>query len=315
MTVADRNPNAEPAGLFGPPEEWRAALVALRRHPLFPHAMRCFLNGYQTLLANHPEARGILNDRGKCQSTVLALALHGTLDSLDPRSGLTGERLRQRCTALHLCSRGRVLTIIDGLKQAGYLVMAPASGDGRVRRMQPTPLMMRVQAERVRANAAAATLLLPQAAPLLAALDNDVGIIAMAAVQTEALALGQRQLALSPILESVADTTSAVVILTEQVAAGLSPATDAALPGAFEVPLSISALSRRHGVSRKHVLKVLTLCEAAGLVARPVAGGDRLLVRDALIEEVANHAAGMMQMTVSVATVAMERLRRRAAPI
>ena len=61
---------------------------------------------------------------------IVALALHGTLDPLDPRSGLTGERLRRQCTSLQLCSRGRVLSIIDGLKQAGHLVMAPASGDG-----------------------------------------------------------------------------------------------------------------------------------------------------------------------------------------
>ncbi|MBP0650165.1 hypothetical protein J8J40_24275, partial [Mycobacterium tuberculosis] len=107
------------------------------------------------LLVREPDAMRAINDRGKYQTAIMALALHGSFDPADPRSGLTGERLRRLCTEAHLCSRGRVLSIVDGLKAIGHLVAAPASGDGRVRRMQPTAAMLAFHAERMRLQFAA----------------------------------------------------------------------------------------------------------------------------------------------------------------
>lgn len=313
MTAAERIPYIETATLFSSPDGWRRGLLVLRSHLRFPEALRHLFHGHLDLLVEMPAAREVINDRGKYQAAIVALALHGTLDPVDPRSGLTGERLRRRCTALHLCSRGRVLSIVDGLKAAGHLELAPASGDGRVRRMQPTPAMFAFHAGRLRVQCAATALLRPEDADVFAALDNEPGLIAMAAVQSDALATGHRQLGASPNLANLADTTAAIVILIELVHAGFARAETRAapLPQTFEVPLSISALSRRHGVSRKHVLKVLTMSEAAGLVSRPVAGGDRIAVLPRLVEEIANFGAGMMLTTSAIAAGAVAQLEGR----
>lgn len=315
VTAAERNPFIETATLFTTPDMWRRELVALRQQPRFPQALRHLIAGHLHLLAEAPKARDVISDRGKYQTAIVALALHGTLDPFDPRSGLTGERLRRRCTALQLCSRGRVLSIVDGLKAAGHLEQAPASGDGRVRRMRPTAAMLAFHAARLRIQGEATAMLRPDDAALFAALDTETGLIAMASVQADALAAGQRQLTHSPILASMADTTAAVLILMELVQAAFSQLDEAGETAAptdgVSVPLSISALSRRHGVSRKHVLKVLTMSEATGLVSRPVAGGDRVSVLPALIEEVANFAAGMMLTTTAIAAGAMAQLQGR----
>lgn len=310
MTAVERIPFVETATLYSSPQAWRDAVAALRRHPDFPRALRHLVRRHLGLIAQYPETRNIINDRGKYQAAIVALALHATFDPAEPRSGLTGERLRRRCIAMRLCSRGRVLSILDGLRAAGHIERAPAGEDGRVRRLQPTAAMLAFHAERLRVQCEATAIVCPDDAPLFAGLADAAGVIAMAEVQSDGLHAGRRQLALSPAMSALADTTAASLILIELTATALGDG-GADLPERAEIPLSISALSRRHGVSRKHVLKVLTQAEAAQLVLRPVAGGDRIVVLPVLIDEVANFAAAMMLTTTAIAAAATARLESR----
>lgn len=301
VTVAERSPFLGTAMGQDGAEAWREAVRMIRNHSAFPAALRRLVAGQLSALANAPEAREVSDDRGKYQVAIVALGLHASLDLHDPRSGLTGERLRRLCTELQLCSRGRVLSLIQALKAAGHLEQAPASGDGRVRRMLPTPAMLAFHGERLRVQFAATTLVMPEEAPLFAMISLPGDVAAMAGAQIDILAAGRRQLAPSSAFARIADTTAAIPMLAELAAGGLGGRPDAPLPDEFEARLSISALSRRHNVSRKHVLKVVTLCEEAGLLHRPVPGGDRVEIRHELIEEIAAFAAGMMLTTAVTA--------------
>jgi hypothetical protein len=301
VTVAERSPFLGTAMGQDDAQAWYEAVRMIRDHPAFPAALRHLLADQMAALANTPSARQLGDDRGKYHLAIVALGLHASLDRRDPRSGLTGERLRRLCTELQLCSRGRVLSLIQGLKAAGHLEQAPASGDGRVRRMLPTPLMLAFHTERLRAQFAATMLVMPEEAPLFAMIELPRDVAAMAAAQVAVLASGRRQLGPTSVFARIADTTAAISMLVELAATGLGGRSDAALPDGFEARLSISALSRRHAVSRKHVLKVVTLSEEAGLLHRPVPGGDRVEIRSALIEEIAAFAAGMMLTTAVTA--------------
>jgi hypothetical protein len=165
--------------------------------------------------------------------------------------------------------------------------------------------MIAANTNRHRTLLTAAAAVFPDLAARLAPLHTEAGLLAMAGAYMRRILAGERLLSDAPALDGLADSTSALFLLGQLVAEGVGPEADQPLPDEFELPLSISALARTHGVSRKHVLKILVRAEADGLVERRGVAGDRIAGLGRLMAESSWFAGAALVATYASAQTAL----------
>ena len=221
-------------------------------------------------LLNH-----LMNDRARVVFTHQATYLHFSRTPGDAGSGLTVGRMKELCAETQLCSRGRAEVMLGLLRAAGYLASAPDVADRRRRVLVPTDKLLALHKQRFDMHFAAMESVLPEASPARAVLDNPEFLPAFARILGRHFRAGLRMLSHSPELLLFAERNAGMVILFSLLLAGEG---DDSFPPARPVPVSISALGAKFGVSRKHVLTLLRDAETEGFLQRTGDRNDRVVL-------------------------------------
>jgi AraC-like DNA-binding protein len=235
------------------------ALAALRAHPKFPDAVRMTMHDLIEIYQGNRLLNQVMNDRGRVVFGVLALHLHFSDD------GLTAARMKALCVETGLCSAGRAAAMLLLMRYAGYLTPDDTESGPRSQRLLPTARMIESQRQRVACHLRAMSLLMTEGSDGLACLHREDFVRALARTFGETFCAGYRILDSSPALYPLAERNAGMMILFS-----IYLAMDREISAATTQPvaLSISALSRRFGVSRPHVLKLLRDAEAMGFLTR-----------------------------------------------
>lgn len=242
------------------------AITALQKQRDFADACRSLTRGLIDLYQGNRLLNTLVNDRGRMIIGTLALYLHYGYRADDPRSGLTVGRLKAICAEQQICSAGRTEAIVAVLRLFGYLAPAPSAQDRRVRRLVPTERMLASQRQRWSVVFMAAGLVLPDARAAHNAIAHEDFIAALARQFAEHFLSGIRLLHHSTELKLFTDRNAGLMVLFTLLNGG---APDDSFPPRGPVAVSISELSRRFGVSRVHVRKLLRDAAAAGFIERP----------------------------------------------
>lgn len=270
-----------PTSQIGPAtESSREAVAELRAHPKFSEAVRLAMFDIIGIYQGNRLLNQVMNDRGRVVFGALALYLHFSRRPDDPSSGLTVSRMKAICVETGLCSRGRAAAMLLLMRYAGYLSPTEAEKDRRIRLLVPTERMFDSQRERIACHLRAMSLLMPEGSDGLAHLQRTDFMAAMARQFGESFRSGFRVLDTSPALYPLAERNAGIMILFSLY---LATQSDDFSPAAQPVSISISELSRRFGVSRPHVLKLLRDADSLGFLKRD-GDSDRLIVYPALID-------------------------------
>ncbi len=239
---------------------WRAVpldagAARLADHPRLADAARAL--GANMLAAGDKDKalRGIFKDAGRYVVAMLALYLHLTGD-------LTLPRLKEFCATSGLVSPGRARALLLYLRYLGYVEIFPVHTDGRAARYMPTARFLASWTLHLKAALEAVARIEPAADYLRDRLDSPDVFDAFARAQAAGLWETSRS-------GHDMNTPFFRVFLHRHAGAQiifLLLATNETFPPRGPTPFSIAAVSRRFGVSRIHVRRVLDTAEAEGLL-------------------------------------------------
>ncbi len=276
------------------------AVAAVRARPEFPAAVCASLTETVKAYDGNRLLNQLMNDRARALFSHAALYLH-----FGGGTGLTVTRLKDLCTELKLCSNGRVEVMLALMRASGYLALAPSDGDGRVRRLVPSEKLISLHRERWRFQFKACAPLLDSAARAITALDDPEFIAALARQLGDQALSGIRPIDFAPEIEGYIDRKAGFVILYSLVLAG----GELGAPPREPVAMSVSSLSRKFLVSRKHVLTLLRDAEADGLLKR-LDDGEKLLLTPKLFDGVSKFVAAMFLLLGEAAGAALQETAR-----
>ncbi len=283
----------------------------------------------------------LMNDRGRALFTHHAVYLHFSRTPGDAGSGLTVSRMKDLCVETQLCSRGRVEVMLGLFRAAGYLAPASEPVDRRRRLLVPTDKLLALHKQRFDMHFAAMESVLLEASaaradepgsgrvsgartleevprwPLAslasaarAALDDSEFMPAFARILGRHFRAGLRLLTHAPELFLFAERNAGMVILFSLLLAGEA---DDTFPPMWPVPVSISALGAKFGVSRKHVLTLLRDAESEGFLQRTGDRLDRVVLLPRVREGLQTFFATMFLYLARSADEALAEIGRRSA--
>jgi hypothetical protein len=260
----------EPAhfGADGPPLE---AIAALQAHPRFSEAIRSIASNAVARYQGNRLLNTLVNDRGRLLIGYLAMYLHHSSD--DGRPGLTLGRMKALCVEQNICSANRAEAIVMMMRLFGYLAPASGAEDRRMRLLVPTERLTETLEQRWRDMFEAAEMLMPEGTDALMAMRRPQFVAGFAIELVKHFLAGFRFLDHAPGLELFAERNGG---LTALLGIALAGETGDTFPPKRPVPVSISGIAGRFGVSRVHVRKLLRDAQATGLIER--AGADENLV-------------------------------------
>jgi hypothetical protein len=264
-------------------------VAALRAHPRFAQAMRESAAGIASMYHGSRLSKWLMDDRGQLLFSYYVLYLHFTRDPADPNAGLTPTRMKSICKELDICGEGRAAAMLWLMRLAGYLAPDSALSDRRRRRLVPTPRLIELLKQRWHLHFAAMAPLFPDGEAMLRALDDPAFIGAFAVALAARFRAGFR-FSDDPALLRLVEHNAGMMLFGTLVARG---AADDTVPPARPVPMSISALARRFGASRVHVIKLLDDAAAANLIQRSQGEGNEITVLPRLAETLRNMFAAM----------------------
>lgn len=216
----------------------------------------------------------IVNDRGRFMISSLALYLHFR-SQRDAATTLTAGRLRTLSVQLGLCSSGRAAAMIALMRWGGYLAPIATAAGERSQRLMVTGRLIAHLIERWRMQLTIMVPLFPEAQVALDRLEDPDFVAAFGLAQSQQFVSGFRFVDHTPELAVFFDRNAGLMVLLTLAAMGSGD--DRLMPEAAQV--SISALARRFGVSRPHVIALLRDAEAQGLLRR---SGEEVRIGDAL---------------------------------
>lgn len=257
------------------------ALQEMRAQPRFSEAARFAAAASLDLLDHDPLMSRALKDVGRVVLGMIALYL-------DAMGGMTLSKLQAFLVEMRLTSPGRAAAILIQLRLIGYVAPAAIQPDRRARVYEPTPRMRTAFQAHFRKDLEALCFMEPEAAPALARFGDPQifnpfiarfgqGLIDAAKVHDRS----------RPGLDLFSQRNAGLTILTDLSLAGEAGDT---FPPEGPIHFSVSGLSRRFGVSRPHVLKLLRDAERAGFLTRDAEEG-RGLLEPQLREQIANYYA------------------------
>jgi len=296
--------SAEPVRHWtGPPAP--EGIAALRAHPRFTAA---FVSAIGDLVAFHRASRvvsQVLNDRGRVVFGILALYLHFRRDA----GGFTASRMKALCSETGLCSPGRATALLSLMRFAGYIASAPHALDRRSHLLVPTDRLISDHKHRLRGEFVALAMLRPEGQLGLAHIDDPDFQAEMACCFGEAFVGGFRLMDHLPALQPLADRNAGLIILMSLL---LARESDDSMPPQRPVAVSISDLSKRFGVSRPHVLKLLRDAAALGLIRIDSAEPQRVLVLPPLADALQNMIAAILEFLTHYIRISVSRIERTA---
>ncbi len=256
----------------------------IQSHPAFRAAMR---HSLERSISVHRGGRlfgWLLGDRARAVFGNMVTYLDATYEPGNTRSGLTSTRIKELAAELGLSSPNRAAAMLALMQVSGFVAPAPAAVDMRVRRLVPTEKLKAVQRERAAGQLEALALLEPKAQEALRRLGDPTFERGLALQFAGFFLSGFRLLKHAPELTLFADRSTGMVLLYHLMLQGWE---DPESP----VDLSIADLSRRYGVSRAHIIRLLREAEEAELIRRD---GNRLTVTLRCREAAADFNATMM---------------------
>jgi hypothetical protein len=299
---------AAPSALAPPLRITAEEVVALRRHPGFAEAARASAAMMVELYQGNRLLNAIVNDRGRLVISTLAVHLHYSAVADDPHSGLTAARVKAFCAAEGVCSPGRAAAVLALMRWAGYVAPAPQAANIRTDRLVATQRLIDLHRERWGRQLEVVAAVLDEGRQALDSLDRPGFAAAFAAGHAALFTSGVRLTDHAPALELFIDRNCGLLILANLVILGAPD--DDPLPRR-PVPLSISALAKRFGVSRPHVIAVLRDAEAAGLLERLGPGGAQVRLSPRLLEDLESFFGSVFLFNAHSARLALKALAER----
>lgn len=233
----------------------RDALNEVATRPGFERALRHSVNAALALHDSDPVMHRNIKDVGRLMLGIVALYMDAT-------GGLTHRRLRVVTGDVGLLSAGRATAILWQLQGIGYVVAESARMSGRSHRYIPTESMRRAFAARFRVELEAMAQIDPSIAPAVANIHSptffsgfiaEMGKLALDAVRNP-------QPALNP-LSNYGERTAGMLVLYALLSAA---DTGEHFPPVGPVSFSVPSLSKRFGVSRTHIRRLLRELEQVG---------------------------------------------------
>jgi hypothetical protein len=237
------------------PAALEAASARLARHPGLQDAARALAANMLAAGDKDKALKGIFKDAGRYIVAMLAIYLHLT-------GGLSLPRLKEFCTTSGLVSPGRARSILLYLRYLGYVELFPVRGPGKAARYMPTAHFLASWTTHLKAGLGAIAHIEPAAAILRDRLDSPAVFDAFALQQANGLretSSGGYDM----------DTAFFRVFLHRHAGSQiifLLLATNETFPPLGATPFSLAAVSRRFGVSRIHIRRLLDAGAAEGLL-------------------------------------------------
>ena len=263
-----------------------ASVARLRGHPRFREAAethaRAVLAEYET--EDH-HARWLVKDLGRASLWLGAMILDTMPD------GLTVSTLAAAAAERQVCSRGRVLAFVHYALDSGRLVLTPGSEPWVRRRLILTPAFIEPARRRMIAHFETAALVAPEVAAALPRLASDE--VAQQATVALGLLLSTRpELNRNPggPLRQIFIARDGGMRMLQHLILRQPQVRPRLLDAA---PLSRAALSRRYGVSRTHVNRLLSDAQAAGALRLEGRGG--VVFSETFCDEYEAYIAGTLQ--------------------
>jgi hypothetical protein len=261
-----------------------AAVRRLRAHPRFHEAVQVLaavnLAEYE---AQDPATRWLTSDLGRAALYVGALMWDAS------PMGLSVANLAAGAAATGAASRGRVLAFVQYAHQAGRIVVPPGPEPWVRRRLTLAPSFMTPLQDLVKGGLRAAALLDPEIAESLRRLSQQASLERI--VRGGAQLIFDRPLLLQnpggPFREIFVGRDGGMRVLQHLLSS--QPAGRGLLEAA---EFSRSELSRRYGVSRTHINRILADAQAAG--ALTLLSPDRVAFSPAFSDEVEAYFASML---------------------
>jgi hypothetical protein len=273
-----------------------AAIAALRERSGFRSILE---SAAQAAVDHYLQAdaaiQWMMKDVGRTAIGLTALVLRGA------PGGLTAAALRDACLAGDISSSGRVMDFINHGCRTGALIAHDGPGHWTHRPIGLGPGLLDTFRRRAQIDLEAVARLYPEVSPAIALTDQDGGFehyIGCAAVLSAA----------QPDLFAAAPRGPTHLFLDRDVGMLLLFDLMTAQPEPRErllesAPLSRAALSRRFGVSRAHINKLLADADREGLLCLP--HPDRVVFAPALSEGVERQCAIVMRLTQAAALMAL----------
>jgi AraC-like DNA-binding protein len=247
------------------------SLAALQAHPRFNDAWRIAITGFIEMWQRNRLLNTVVNDRGRLLIGLYAVYFHLLTWPNDARTGLTMSRMVALCSEQKFCSPGRAKAILMLMRMFGYLAPASGEADRRLRRLVPTERLMALHRERNRRIFGATAVVMPECAEAFAAQSHPDFTALFVHRYCEQLLAGFRFIDVVPDLQLFIERNGGTMVLCSLLLAG---GADESFPPISPVTISASALSRRFGVSRSHVRRLLQDAERQELLQR--LEGDRI---------------------------------------
>jgi hypothetical protein len=274
----------------------------LRAHPRFQDAIRHMLDGADKLYTSNRLLGRVINDRGRFVGGMIALYLYSCPASEEDELGFTVSRFQAFCVEQNLCSFGRARALLTLMCLSGHLVPSLKLSDRRERRLCPTPQLIELQRRRFQYQLEALAFLLSE--------DDKNVVVDLLPRFTPAFISqlgkhyidGFRLLRYAPELTRLAESNGGLLVILQLfllASNGMPP------DGEVAVPVSISALSKRYGISRAHVRAVLADAETMKLVRRDGEDGT-IVVLPLLNTAVQNFCAALFGLLLHCAANAAE---------
>ncbi|WP_202308881.1 hypothetical protein [Mesorhizobium sp. L-8-10] len=279
-------------------------IAALAAHPRFDEAIRLVAAGMVRLHRGNRLVSTLVSDRGRFVIGYLCVYLHYFGDD-GHGPGLTTSRMRALCVEQKLCSGNRAEAVLALMRLAGYLAAAPASADRRMRLLVPTDRLLSSLRERWANQFEAMRRVLPEGDRALAALGRPEFTPAFVRHLSIRFFAGFRLLDQAPDLELFMERNAGIVVLLHL---ALTGAQSGPFPPEGPIPVSISAIAARFGVSRSHVRKLLRDAGDAGLIHRPDADGSHIGLSPRLVKAVRVFLAAALLFLAHCAAAAIDEI-------
>jgi hypothetical protein len=265
----DRLPLFEPDGSLS-----ATAIAHMQAHPRFGAAIRALAGGMLGLYRGNRLLNMVINDRGRMLIAYYALYLDARGAPAGRGTGFSVGELKATCAAAGVASPGRTAAMLAVMRMAGYVASASAPDDRRRHILVPTERLRSAHRERWERVRAALREVRPEAAAVFA-LHDPAFEAAYVRHTAEYFLAGYRVIDDDQALHLFSDRNAGLMILFNMI---LSGEPDDAVPPTCPMPISISAMAQRFGVSRVHVRTLLRDAEAAGLIERTGEGGSHVVI-------------------------------------
>jgi hypothetical protein len=251
----------------GPP---RLALEDIIHHPRMAEARKAYLDSFLDIYGGDPFLVRLLIESGRFLVYHLAIVLEASADPARRETWLTVGRLKQALLPFGFASDRQIDHLIKRLCSVGFMELAPAPSDRRVRILKPTEKLRAHDRDWLAAHYAGLATLFP-AHDYRRVMRRDPEFQTLHRRTALAfLPLGAELFSYSPDMMLFLNKAAGYPILAALLQAAM------ATPDAPHTAVSYEDVGTRFGVSRTHVRQLLVAAEEACLVKLHARGGRRV---------------------------------------